>query len=195
MIIKLWIAAIAVRLIAVVIGIFRRAPLPWIVWASFVEITDLAALSFYYAKLFGPHGWYVRATIIQQIGSTSLLAWIVWETIKPPEALICAASIVTFIFGIVLCTVRNFPNSPIEPVLIGTGLVALWMGGMSAVIAVATFRADRYILATYLILLAFLSLASPDYLQRAGLGRAWEILEIAAFTAWGVLWWRKRVRL
>lgn len=182
---KLWIAAIVLRIIAGTIGTIRRAPPPWLIWITFGAATDGVLLWLDLIHSGGPHGWYVRVWIAQQIGSAVLLAWVVRVAIKPPETLALAAVIVTCAFGVFLCTVRNFPDSPIEPVLIVCGLLVLAMGIMASAGMVRLFRPDRCILAMYLILSAFLMLAAPDYLKHAGLGQAWEILEIVAFTAWG----------
>ncbi len=179
----LWMLSLAVRLIAVVIGLFR-APRSWVLWAGFYLSTGIT-LRVVDLTHPGPHA-YINLWCLQQIGSAILLAFVVSKTIKPAELLVQLSVLAALVAAGVVSEASHWPGSPTETVMWICGGVSLALGIISTVGSVVKFTAESAILSGFLILYSALMLAGSDYLNSANLGSAWSVLEIAAFGAWGV---------
>lgn len=190
---ELWTAAIIIRGISLVIGIRWRAPGWWIAWVAFSEAFDIALRLCYHSHAIGPHGWYVTLWVTSQIGGIILLSALTWQVSRPrPELIGCAAAL-----AVAACTalsmLRQFPGSPLEPVIQFSGGAELALGIMAA----SKQTAMSMILTAYLILSAVLMLAAPVYLPTSlvSINKAIEWLEIGAFTSWAVIIKMNRAKL
>lgn len=191
MIRDLWAAAIVVRGLSLVIGISRRAPASWIVWAAWAESTDLLLRYFDYAHMGGPRGPYVITWIAQQLVGLLLLAAVTDQIAKPTRLLACLSTALAFLASATLHVPRRWEDSPVEMIVEACGFVAMALGLMSAASLFSRFRSALAVLTLFLLAQSLLMLAAPDYLTSAGIGRAWSMLDIAAFAAWGILYGRK----
>lgn len=187
---SLWIAAIIVRAIAIGCGGLNRVPVAWLTWAAFCEVTDLVAFYLAEKHMGGAHGPYVAMWAVQQVIGIVLLAALVRQRVQPPPRLVAAASTAAVFLSAALLLVFRYPSSHIEPVLLFCGTAALAMGLMTFIVWIAMPGADRGVLCGYLLAYAMLSLAAPEYLKSSGLGKAWEMVDVLAFGAWGIVYVR-----
>jgi len=177
----LWEISIAANAIAVVVG-WRRGKRIWSVWATFYLLSALALRYADWRHLYGPHGWYVNLWIAQQFWQIVLMGFVVRDAVRPAGLLTYAATGVSLMVAAATAQVHHWPDSMIEAVMWIGGTAALAMG----IISTAGRTARSFILAAFLLLYAALMLAGSDYLTSANLGIAWDVLEIAAFSAWGI---------
>lgn len=177
----LWEYSIAANTIAVILGWMRGYRI-WSAWATFYLISALALRYADWQHLYGPHGWYVNLWIAQQFWQIVLMIFVVREAVKPAWLLNYAATGVALAIAVATAQAHHWPDSWIESVMWIGGTAALAMG----IISTASCKIYNAILAAFLLLYAALMLAGADYLTSANLGIAWDVLEIAAFSAWGI---------
>ena len=180
-----WLAAIIVRGLAIVLC-QRRAPNWWVAWAIFSEA---AALTLRACDHWG-WSWYAQGWMVEQWVSSALLIMVTRETARPSGFAAFLAFTASLFSVTVIHVSQHFKLAWLQFTMEGSGCVLLALG-IVAIMSVIAFRTNsRMILAGYLILSSLMLLVAPEYLASPGLGRAWSILEIAAFLAWIVIYTR-----
>lgn len=186
---QLWTAALAIRLIAIIIGIAKRAPGWWITWAVFSEGIGLALRYFDYRHMGGVTGPYTTTWIIGSALGVVLLYAVTEQITDPPISLMIVSCAVAFVIFLGFHSGKKWPASNIEAVTGICGGLALALGIMATLSSIERMTVSRGILCAYLLMYSALMIAAPDYLTSPALGRAWQTLEISAFTAWGIFYW------
>lgn len=176
---ELWTAAIIIRGLSFCLGIYRRVPCAWLGWAGFS-----VAASLILRALDHPGPAYRNAWIAEQFINAVLLGFVTWQECRPSGILAAASGFVSLLAAAALLPASR---STVPLVMWGCGICLLALGAIATVTAINDRRPRQSVLAVYLISSCLLLLAGQDYLNQAGLGRAWSLLEIAAFTAW-IFW-------
>lgn len=190
-----WIeVAIVVRGLAVVLGIFRKVPLSWIIWATVYEVFEFALLACHFRGWTGPDGWYVRFYVVQQIVSAALMCNLIRYTVKPPAFLVAACATVATVISAGVAIIFMFESNPIEPTMLICGTVTLALGLCAAVTALVAFDWYQGILAAYLLLYASFLVLGNEFLKSASLGKSISVMEVAVFASWSVVWISRRKR-
>ena len=182
---QLWLAAIIVRGLAIPIC-RRRVPNWWLAWAIFSEVAAITLRLCDYQHW----SWYQQGWMVEQWVSAALLVMVTRETAKPSGFAAFLAFTASLFSVTVIHVSQHFKLAWLQFTMEGTGCDLLALGIM-AIMSVIAFRTNsRMILSGYLILSSLMLLVAPEYLASPGLGRAWNILEIAAFIAWSAIYTR-----
>lgn len=177
---QLWIAAILIRIVAILIGVRWRAPAQWLIWAATFEAFEVALFACDRFRLIGPRGCYVHVFLVEQCITPVLLGWFVWGYCRPKWDRIWLGMVASSITIEAFWMSRRYPDSPIEPAV----WFAAWASLMLAVMLFARRTHVSMVLAGYLCLFALLMIDLPgDWLSLANVNRASEILEIVTFSA------------
>lgn len=185
-----WLVSLAVRGASVLIT--RGAPNYWRLWAVFYFLSGCALRVDDWVDPINSLKWFTPMWEMQQIFSLALLAFVVREAVRPVWA-ICYCSIV---LGVVVgqdnAQTHHWPKSSVEIVMWLGGIAAIAMTFITAVMSTQKPSKHVFALSAFLLLYGILMIAGADDLRNPNLGVAWSILEIAAFSAWSVVFFRSK---
>lgn len=180
----LWATSLAFRLISFLIGVERRAPSLWLVWAGFYAATGVLLRVCVERQWGGAHGPYVVVWEIQQIVGFALLTLVVAHEAKPAPILVLGSGVIAATVLAMLQRSGGWPSGEVKETSLIVGCAALALGLISTAGLIARVTVPLAILSLYCLCYALLMLAASDYLTSNGLSRAWNLMDTGAFAAW-----------